>query len=318
MKVFSVLAAVLVSASMAGAQYAAAGENPPERGVADTPTPPPKPTLPKGTPAEQVAALIMQHAQALNAFRKLCEAAKTEKELESLEHLYPDRDAYSTLLVQIAEQNPKDPAAVNALLSVARNGTRTPGDDDSPHARAEGILIRDYLKHPKIGALCMELRREAGRDTRAVQIIRRVLADNPNKEAQAAAAFALAKALRTRAQWARNLRNADPKLLAQLANGWGNDNLADLRRGDTAALEQEADELLERFVKDEDYAAATIRYGVSQLKLGDLADRELFEVRHLRPGKPAPEIEGEDIDGKPMKLSDFRGKVVLLDFWGHW
>ena len=35
-------------------------------------------------------------------------------------------------------------------------------------------------------------------------------------------------------------------------------------------------------------------------------------------GKPAPEIEGEDIDGKPMKLSDFRGKVVLLDFWGHW
>jgi hypothetical protein len=35
-------------------------------------------------------------------------------------------------------------------------------------------------------------------------------------------------------------------------------------------------------------------------------------------GEPAPEIEGEDIDGKPMKLSDYRGKVVVLDFWGHW
>jgi peroxiredoxin len=35
-------------------------------------------------------------------------------------------------------------------------------------------------------------------------------------------------------------------------------------------------------------------------------------------GKPAAEIEGEDQDGKPMKLSDYRGKVVLLDFWASW
>lgn len=35
-------------------------------------------------------------------------------------------------------------------------------------------------------------------------------------------------------------------------------------------------------------------------------------------GKLAPEIVGEDIDGKPMKLSDYRGKVVMLDFWGNW
>lgn len=35
-------------------------------------------------------------------------------------------------------------------------------------------------------------------------------------------------------------------------------------------------------------------------------------------GKPAPEIEGEDLDGHPFKLSDYRGKVVLLDFWGDW
>jgi peroxiredoxin len=36
------------------------------------------------------------------------------------------------------------------------------------------------------------------------------------------------------------------------------------------------------------------------------------------PGQPAPEIEGEDIDGKSFKLSDYRGKVVMLDFWGNW
>jgi uncharacterized C2H2 Zn-finger protein len=35
-------------------------------------------------------------------------------------------------------------------------------------------------------------------------------------------------------------------------------------------------------------------------------------------GQIAQEISGEDIDGVPFKLSDYRGKVVVLDFWGHW
>lgn len=37
-----------------------------------------------------------------------------------------------------------------------------------------------------------------------------------------------------------------------------------------------------------------------------------------RVGSLAPEIDGEDIDGVRFKLSDYRGKVVLLDFWGNW
>ena len=52
--------------------------------------------------------------------------------------------------------------------------------------------------------------------------------------------------------------------------------------------------------------------------LGKSASAELFELRNLAVGKTAPEITGADIDGKPMKLSDFKGKVVLLDFWGDW
>jgi thiol-disulfide isomerase/thioredoxin len=35
--------------------------------------------------------------------------------------------------------------------------------------------------------------------------------------------------------------------------------------------------------------------------------------------KPAPEIEASDLDtGRPVTLADFRGKVVVLDFWGYW
>ncbi|MGO9922291.1 MAG: redoxin domain-containing protein [Isosphaeraceae bacterium] len=36
-------------------------------------------------------------------------------------------------------------------------------------------------------------------------------------------------------------------------------------------------------------------------------------------GKPAPEIDATDLDtGRPVKLADFRGKVVVLEFWGYW
>ena len=35
-------------------------------------------------------------------------------------------------------------------------------------------------------------------------------------------------------------------------------------------------------------------------------------------GSLAPEIKGNDLDGAPFKLSDYRGKVVMLDFWGDW
>ena len=35
-------------------------------------------------------------------------------------------------------------------------------------------------------------------------------------------------------------------------------------------------------------------------------------------GRAAPEIVAEDVDGKPVKLADYRSKVVLVDFWATW
>ncbi len=38
----------------------------------------------------------------------------------------------------------------------------------------------------------------------------------------------------------------------------------------------------------------------------------------LRPGRPAPEFTLTDLGGQQVSLSQFRGKVVLLDFWASW
>jgi hypothetical protein len=52
--------------------------------------------------------------------------------------------------------------------------------------------------------------------------------------------------------------------------------------------------------------------------IGQLAEPRLYALQHLANGMQAPEIDANDADGKPMKLSDFRGKIVMLDFFGDW
>ena len=50
----------------------------------------------------------------------------------------------------------------------------------------------------------------------------------------------------------------------------------------------------------------------------DKVKGDLFEMENLQVGCVAPEIIGKEISGSLMQLSAFRGKVVLLDFWGDW
>ena len=47
--------------------------------------------------------------------------------------------------------------------------------------------------------------------------------------------------------------------------------------------------------------------------------RQRIDIREkLGVGGTAHDIAGVDLDGEDFKLSDYRGKIVFLDFWGDW
>ncbi len=50
------------------------------------------------------------------------------------------------------------------------------------------------------------------------------------------------------------------------------------------------------------------------IMLRDMVERE----RPRAIGQVVPEIALNDVNGKPMKLSDARGNIVLIDFWASW
>lgn len=94
--------------------------------------------------------------------------------------------------------------------------------------------------------------------------------------------------------------------LSEQANA---DGIPDARR---ERLRKEAKEALRTVVST--YADVD----VGDRKAGDMVGGTLFELEHLGVGLPVPDLEGEDLEAATFKLSDYRGKVVLLDFWAHW
>ena len=63
-------------------------------------------------------------------------------------------------------------------------------------------------------------------------------------------------------------------------------------------------------------------FAVTHEELGniDLADTyfDKYDSKREMIGKPAPDFSATDIDGNPISLKDYKGKVVLLYFWATW
>lgn len=51
---------------------------------------------------------------------------------------------------------------------------------------------------------------------------------------------------------------------------------------------------------------------------GKFAEGLIYEAENLQVGMLAPDFVGKDAHGEEVKLSDYRGKVTFLVFWGFW
>lgn len=48
------------------------------------------------------------------------------------------------------------------------------------------------------------------------------------------------------------------------------------------------------------------------------ADEGKIDLKTLAVGSPFPDFSETDLDGKPISVGNFKGKVVLVDFWATW
>jgi hypothetical protein len=237
------------------------------------------------TPAEEYQALLKAYQQGQKDFNDAYQAAKTDAERQQvLTRSFAQASAqnHAPGFLKLIQRHPDDPTALDAfrwLVSSVRDAAET--------RRAADVIIRHWAGSDQIVPVIQSLRYypcDAG-----VRVLRAVIAQNADRPAQGYARYSLALGLKAQVE--------------QRSQGTA---------ARTDPRSREAEKLLEEVVAR--YADLEGLGGT----LGKAAEAELFEIRRLAVGMVAPEIEGEDLDGKPFKLSDYRGKVVLLDFWGSW
>jgi len=57
---------------------------------------------------------------------------------------------------------------------------------------------------------------------------------------------------------------------------------------------------------------------VGNASVGDIAMEEVYRIKNLSKGRPAPEFAGKDSSGREVKLSHYKDRVVMLVFWSSW
>ncbi len=201
--------------------------------------------------------------------------------------------------VELARAKPKSEESFAALEWVVNtvSGLSPPSGPS-----ALEILTRQYADNPRIGKVITVLAYYLPQDSSpafqpGVDLLKAVVEKNPDRVARGQAALGLAWLAK------RKFQQAEPK-----------------GGPDAAALAAQAEQAFESVVHDYGDCPNLRTVGVRPpaSTLGGEAEPELFELRHLSIGRAAPEIQGEDLDGGGLKLSDYRGKVVLLVFWASW
>jgi hypothetical protein len=258
-------------------------------------------------PAEHYRALLKEFGEAANANWK---AATDEDRKQAAARVEP----LPLKLLELAEKNPKESWTLDALTHVITqeywldNYSSHPGwGKDSRQARAIAVLLRDHVRSDKLGETCKRV--QFGFREECETFLRTVLEKNPHKEVQGQACLSLALFLNGRLNRLDLLKD-QPDVSKRYEGLYGKDYLDMLRRQDRAKAVAEVAAVFEQAA--DKYGDVKLPFGGT---VGDNAKMELFAIRHLAVGKEAPSIEGPDQNGDRFKLSDYRGKVVLLYFW---
>jgi hypothetical protein len=244
------------------------------------------------TPSERFRALVKEYEA---ASKQASDGHKLTEE-------------YAARFLELAERNPADPASVEALSWIIDNCMSRP-----PYIKSVDLLVKRHLQDKNIPPIVRRLAFHGRYGGGAAEKLFRAAIDrSDNRETRAWSCFGLAQSLRQRAQEG-NLADIEAKKLLQEAEKQYGELAA--HYGDIKPPKELMKELTHQVPEVAGKYGSIWPAGCS---LADMSKNELFVLRHLAIGKAAPEITGQDVDGKPMKLSDYRGKVVLLDFWGSW
>jgi len=57
---------------------------------------------------------------------------------------------------------------------------------------------------------------------------------------------------------------------------------------------------------------------VKASEYGEKISNTIVKLNKIKIGQPAPDFKMNDVNGKPVSLSQFKGKYVLVDFWASW
>jgi len=214
--------------------------------------------------------------------------------------------------LELAEKVPNDPIALDALIQACWQVNNMPwpvsvAGTDRSSARAIALIVKNHVTSDKLGPLCERV--SYGFLKEYESLLRAVVKSNPHKSVRAAATLGLAQYLYNRSQRVELLRGF-PEFAKEYDELFGEAYLAELFRQKPSYAANEAVAILEKALPH--LGSEPVRSGET---IADAAKGLINEIKNLAIGKPAPDIEGVDENGVRFKLSDYRGKVVLLDFF---
>jgi peroxiredoxin len=259
---------------------------------------------------ERLGAIVKRQEDVRRQFNADIEGKTTrEAQQPGLDRFLAATGKNTEEVLTLVAAYPGDPAAVEALKFVITTARAGPGDE-SYRAMA---ALRSHVRDPGMGELCGRIFYFV-HAPEAESLLRAVLQGHPNRDDRGLACHTLAIYLQLQARMIRRVRTK-PETIEEYVHERHKDATERfVKLAEPEALDRQAEFLFERVVAE----FGDVKNWYDGRPLGVIAQGELFELRNLSVGKVAPDISGHDHDGKPFRLGDYRGKIVVLTFSGNW